>query len=182
MISLPGAATGALSRHPMHTNEHTNAATITRFYTAFAALDADRMSACYAADARFDDPAFSLQGQREVGGMWHMLCDATRGKGRQDWRLEFRDVRADDHSGHAHWEAHYRFSATRRLVHNIIEADFTFTPEGLIATHRDQFDFWRWTRQALGMGGWVLGWAPFFNSQVRRQTRAALTNYLADHP
>lgn len=34
-------------------------------------------------------------------------------------------------------------------------------------------------RQALGMGGWVLGWAPFFNKQVRVQTRAALEATLA---
>lgn len=66
------------------------------------------------------------------------------------------------HTGRAHWEAHYRFSVTKRVVHNIIEAEFTFMPEGLIATHKDTFDFWRWSRQALGLGGIVLGWIPFF--------------------
>lgn len=161
---------------------HPNEQTLNRFYSAFAALDADTMAACYAPDAKFQDPAFSLDNQREISGMWHMLCEAVRSKGREDWRLDWRDVRADAMSGQVHWEAHYRFSATRRQVHNIIEADFTFTPQGLIATHRDQFDFWRWSRQAIGLGGWVLGWAPFFNTQVRRQTRAALTKYLADKP
>lgn len=161
---------------------HPNEQTIARFYTAFAALDADTLAACYAEDATFDDPAFSLKGRREVSGMWHMLCDATRGKGRQDWRLDFSAVQADATSGHAHWEAHYRFSATKRLVHNIVEADFTFTSDGLIATHRDRFNFWHWSRQALGMGGWVLGWSPFFNKQVRRQTRVALDNYLIKKP
>ena len=161
---------------------HPNTQTLTRFYTAFAALDADTMAACYAEDATFDDPAFSLKGRREIGGMWHMLCAATLAKNRDDWRLEFREVRADDSSGHAHWEAHYRFSVSNRLVHNIIEADFTFTPDGLISSHTDRFDFWRWSRQALGYGGWVLGWAPFFQKQVRVQTRAALANYMAKHP
>lgn len=52
---------------------HPNAQTLTRFYTAFAALDADTMATCYAEDATFNDPAFSLQGQREISGMWHML-------------------------------------------------------------------------------------------------------------
>jgi len=28
----------------------------------------------------------------------------------------------------------------------------------------------------------VLGWAPFFNKQVRTQTRTALAKYLADKP
>jgi len=161
---------------------HPNAQTLTRFYTAFAELDADAMGSCYSLDATFDDPAFSLKGQHEIAGMWHMLCNAARGNGKQDWRLEFSNLRADDHTGQVHWEAHYAFSATKRQVHNLVEADFTFTPEGLIASHRDQFDFWRWSRQALGMGGYVLGWAAFFNKQVRRQTRAALDNYLAKNP
>ena len=158
---------------------HTNTDTLTRFYTAFANLDADAMSSCYSLDATFDDPAFSLAGQHEIAGMWHMLVDAARGHGKQDWRLDFNNVRADERTGHVHWEAHYRFSATKRQVHNIVEADFTFTPEGLIASHRDHFDLWRWSRQALGMGGWVLGWAPFFKKQMRQKTRAALTRYLA---
>jgi hypothetical protein len=161
---------------------HANEQTITRFYTAFAALDADTMASCYAADARFDDPAFSLTGLREVGGMWHMLCDATKSKGRQDWRLEFGEIHADAQRGRAHWEAHYRFSRTKRLVHNIIDAEFTFTPDGLIATHADRFDFWRWSRQALGLGGYVLGWAPFFRKQVRAQVRVALEKHLASKP
>ncbi|MDP2677748.1 MAG: nuclear transport factor 2 family protein [Rhodoferax sp.] len=162
----------------MNANEHT----LTRFYTAFAALDADTMASCYAANATFEDPAFSLKGRREISGMWHMLCAATLAKNREDWRLEFRDVRADHSSGHLHWEAHYRFSVSNRLVHNRIEADFTFTPDGLIASHTDRFDFWRWSRQALGLGGWVLGWAPFFQKQVRLQTHAALNKYLGSQP
>lgn len=161
---------------------NSNEETLSRFYSAFAALDADTMAACYAADATFDDPAFSLKGKRDIAGMWHMLCAATLAKNREKWRLEFGDVRADQRSGHVHWEAHYRFSVSNRPVHNIIEADFTFTPEGLIASHTDRFDFWRWSRQALGMGGWVLGWAPFFQKQVRLQTHAALLKHLAKQP
>ena len=158
----------------MHDNEHT----LTRFYTAFADLDSDTMRQCYAPDATFDDPAFSLRGVREVGGMWQMLCEATKGKGRTDWKLRFRDIQADASSGRAHWEAHYRFSASKRMVHNVIDAQFTFTPEGLIATHRDHFDFWRWSRQALGRPGFVLGWVPFFKNMVRRQAQATLQKYL----
>lgn len=161
---------------------HPNEQTLTRFYTAFAALDADTMAACYAEDATFTDPAFSLYDRRDISGMWHMLCAATQAKNRQDWRLEFSDVQADDSAGRAHWEAHYRFSVSGRLVHNIIEARFTFNPDGLIASHHDSFDFWRWSRQALGMGGWVLGWSGLFRKQVKAQTRAALDNYLAKHP
>ena len=72
----------------------TNAQTIERFYGAFAQLDAATMEACYAPDAVFDDEAFSLRGRREVGGMWRMLCEATKAKGADVWRLRHRDVRA----------------------------------------------------------------------------------------
>ena len=37
-----------------------NAATITKFYEAFARLDADTMAQCYAPDVTFDDEVFSL--------------------------------------------------------------------------------------------------------------------------
>ena len=41
----------------------------------------------------------------------------------------------------------------RRLVLNRIDGAFTFNPRGLIVTHRDRFDFWAWSRQALGTPG-----------------------------
>ena len=155
-----------------------NEQTLTRLYSAFAKLDADTMAKCYAEDATFDDPVFSLHGSDEVAGMWHMLCDAARNKGRQDWRLDFSEVRSDGTNGRAHWEARYRFSASKRLVHNVIDATFTFTPDGLIASHTDAFDFWHWSRQALGLGGFMLGWVPFFRKQVRVQAREALNKYI----
>ena len=61
---------------------HPNAQTLQRFYTAFAQLDHATMAACYAPHATFDDEAFSLRGHEQVTGMWHMLCEATRAKGR----------------------------------------------------------------------------------------------------
>jgi ketosteroid isomerase-like protein len=163
---------------------NTNEQTLTRFYTAFAALDADTMASCYAEDATFDDPAFSLKGQPEVAGMWRMLCNSTQAKGREDWRLEFRDVQADADAGtgRAHWEAHYRFSVTGRQVHNLVDAEFSFNPQGLIASHRDNFNFWRWSVQALGIPGFILGWTPWFQRQVRQQTRAKLAQFLAEKP
>lgn len=149
--------------------------TIETFYTAFARLDGAAMAACYAEDARFDDEAFSLAGRREIGGMWSMLCEAVKAKGRDVWRLDVSEV--TDKS--AHWEAHYRFSATGRMVHNIIEARFEFDAAGLITRHRDSFDFWRWARQALGAPGMLLGWSPFLRGKVRAQAASNLKKFLA---
>jgi len=153
--------------------------TLRRFYDAFARLDADTMAACYAPDARFDDEAFSLRGAREVGGMWKMLCRGTQAKGAAVWKLDYRDIEADAAAGKAHWDAHYLFSATGRIVDNAIDSRFTFTPEGLIASQRDRFDFWRWSRQALGAPGLLLGWSPMLKKKVRATAAANLQAFLA---
>lgn len=155
-----------------------NADLLTRFYTAFAALDADTMAACYAPDARFRDEVFELKGRDEVAAMWGMLCAATRAKGLDAWSLDFRGIVADERSGRVHWEAHYRFSATGRLVHNRIDGEFEFR-DGLIVAHRDRFDFWRWSRQALGMPGLLLGWSPMLRNKVRAQAAKNLAVFRA---
>ena len=154
-------------------------ATIERLYTAFAQLDADTMQRCYASDALFEDEVFKLVGQPEIGGMWRMLCEATKSKGRADWKLEFSQVSAQGGKGSAHWDAHYRFSATGRLVLNRIDAEFEFDANGLITRHRDRFDFWAWSRQALGVPGLVLGWTPLFRKKVREQATVNLKRFLA---
>jgi ketosteroid isomerase-like protein len=145
-----------------------NAELILRFYTAFQQRDAETMVACYAPDVRFSDPVFpDLVGDR-AKGMWRMLC--ARGK---DLKIEFRDVSADETSGRAHWEAWYTFSASGRPVHNVIDAEFRFG-DGLIVEHRDRFDLYRWSRQALGATGILLGWAPIVQGKIRRQASRAL--------
>lgn len=147
---------------------------LTRFYTAFQRKDAEGMVACYAPDVRFSDPVFpDLVGER-ARGMWRMLVG--RGK---DLRLEFRDITADERGGTAHWEAWYTFTSTGKPVHNIIDATFTFR-DGLIATHTDRFDLYRWTRQALGLKGTLLGWSPLVQGAVRKQADKALTKFLSE--
>lgn len=150
-------------------------ATIERFYAAFAQLDAATMQACYAPGAQFDDEAFSLQGAPQIGGMWRMLCETTKAKGMAHWKLETSHITARS----ANWEAHYLFSATGRLVHNKIDAEFEFDANGLITRHRDRFDFWSWSRQALGAPGWLLGWSPFLRNKVRATAAANLQRFLS---
>lgn len=158
---------------------HANQTTLENFYQAFSRLDADAMAACYAEAAQFEDEAFSLRGKDEVAGMWRMLCAATLAGNRADWALTWRDVQADASAGQAHWEARYRFSATRRLVHNLVDARFTFDADGRILTHHDRFNFWRWSWEALGVPGLMLGWSPWFRRQVRQRARANLDRFLA---
>lgn len=153
---------------------HANAQLLTDFYTAFARCDGDAMATAYAPDATFSDPAFPGLKGAECGGMWRMLTGQAK-----DLRVEFRDITADDATGSAHWEAWYTFSVTGRKVHNIIEAAFTFE-DGRIKTHVDTFDFYRWSRQALGFPGLLLGWSGFLRRKVQGQARKGLDRFLAD--
>lgn len=131
------------------------------------------MAACYHPNVVFNDSVFTdLRGKR-AGQMWQMLCE--RG---QDLRLEFKDVAADDTTGKAHWDAYYTFSRTGRKVHNSIDAAFRFQ-DGLIIEHRDTFNFWRWSSQALGTTGMLLGWTPFLQKKVQAQSMKTLDDYFA---
>lgn len=152
---------------------HPNAELITRFYEAFQRRDAAAMAACYHPDVEFTDEVFvDLRGER-AGGMWAMLCE--RGK---DLRIEFRDVKADDTTGSAHWDAWYTFSATGRSVVNHVDASFEFR-DGTIVRHRDRFDFHAWAGQALGVPGKLLGWTGFLRNKVQRQGAKGLDAFMA---
>lgn len=82
-------------------------------------------------------------------------------------------------TGRTLWDAHYLFSTTGHKVLNRIDARFTFTPEGLIATHHNSFNFWAWARQALGTTGLLLGWSPSLHNKVRKMADANLRRFLA---
>lgn len=148
-----------------------NLALITRFYEAFARLDAQAMVACYADDVVFSDPVFGeLRGQ-EAGDMWRMLTSRAKA-----FSVRFDDVRADERSGAAHWVATYLFSQTGRTVVNDIQARFVFR-DGKISEHRDHFDLWRWSRQALGAKGVLLGWTPLVQNAIKAQARKGLAAF-----
>ena len=136
------------------------ATTITKFYTAFQQKDYETMASLYHAEATFKDAAFDLKSGKEAGAMWKMLL--TAGK---DLRIEFSEVKAEGDHGSAHWDAWYTFSKTGRKVYNSIEAQFEFK-DGLIYRHMDHFSFWRWSRQSLGLVGWLLGWSGFLQNKV----------------
>lgn len=143
---------------------------IQSFYQALQKRDGDTMAACYHVDAEFEDEAFSLKGA-ECGDMWRMLC--LRGK---DLRVDYGQVKVQDSHGSAQWEAWYTFSATGRKVHNIIAAEFEFKDEKIFR-HRDRFNFWRWSSQALGPVGGLLGWLPMIRNKVRTQARKNLDTF-----
>ena len=152
-----------------------NAALISGFYQAFARQDAEAMAACYAPNVQFSDAVFIDLKGAEASDMWRMLCSRAA-----DFSLSFSAVEADEQRGTARWTARYTFSATGRRVVNEIRAEFVFK-DGLIVEHRDHFDLWRWSRQALGLKGLLLGWLPSVQAAIRRQARHGLDIFQARH-
>jgi ketosteroid isomerase-like protein len=133
---------------------------IERFYAAFGRCDGAAMSACYAPDAHFRDPAFGDLEGAEIGAMWRMLTGRAT-----DLKIELHEHEADEGTGSAHWIARYTFSTGRPVV-NDIQAKFRFA-DGLIADHVDDFDFRRWARQALGPTGNLVALLPPLRAKAR---------------
>lgn len=149
---------------------------IERFYTAFQQGDWATMAACYHPDATFSDPAFPNLQRKQPAAMWRMLLE-----GATSLKLTFSDVSGGNGRGEAKWIAIYPFSQTGRQVENHIAASFEFK-DGLIIRHRDAFDFWAWTRMALGPVGYLLGWSPLLQNKVRKMAGQRLVRFIEKHP
>lgn len=148
---------------------------IRRFYAAFAERDGAAMEACYAPDVRFSDPVFPDLKGPEAGAMWRMLTGQA-----EDLEIELAEHAAEGDTGSARWIARYTFTRSGRPVVNDVRASFRFGPDGLIREHTDDFNFYRWARQALGLSGLLLGWTPIVKGGVRKQARASLDAFIAE--
>ena len=101
-----------------------------------------------------------------------MLCVSAQGL-----EITVSGIRADEHTGAAHWEARYTFSQTGRKIHNKIDAAFQFA-NGKIIAHRDTFDLWRWARMALGVKGILFGWLPSLQAKIRSEANKRLELFM----
>lgn len=146
---------------------------IENFYRAFDNLDAESMIDCYHKDIKFEDPAFGVLKGEKVKNMWRMLCHSQKGK---DFKVKASNIVYNNMKGTADWEAYYTFSKTGRKVHNVINAEFEFK-DGKIINHFDQFDLYKWSKQALGSKGLLLGWTTFFKKKLNTQTNKLLSEF-----
>lgn len=148
--------------------------TITNFYTAFANNDFKSMSLCYIANAQFRDPVFGTLTGDQVSMMWKMLLEKSNG----NLKVIFSDCQANEFMGSALWQATYLFSKTNRMVVNNVATHFQFR-DGLIIKHVDEFDLYKWSKQAFGIKGFLLGWTGFFQRKIQQQAQESLHRYIA---
>ncbi len=153
--------------------ETSNQQLITKFYTCFQKKDYKGMQECYADTATFSDEVFVNLNPEQVKAMWEMLC--IRGT---DLTLDFKNVKAQGNQASAEWEAHYTFSASKRKVVNNVKANFVIE-NGKVVKHTDVFDFYKWSKQALGFPGALLGWTSFFKNAVRKGAMKSLNDFMS---
>jgi len=150
-----------------------NAQVIQRFYSAFQKLDYATMQSCYSDDIIFNDPAFGILEGPEAKAMWEMLC-----KNAKNFSLSFSNIQLlDEEYATCDWVANYTFSKTGRKVANKIKAHMRLQ-DGMIIEHTDQFDIWKWSRQALGLPGILLGWSGYLKNKIRSNARKSLGKFM----
>ena len=146
---------------------------IKKFYTALQQLNANAMNSCYSADIAFYDPMFELLRGDEVRAMWEMLCANAK-----DFSLVFDSI-TDLEDGYytCNWKASYTFSRTRRKVINNGKAHMKIE-NGFITEHSDAWSLHKWSEQAIGLPGKLLGWMGMFRRNLKNNARRSLLNYM----
>lgn len=146
---------------------------IHKFYTSFTKGDSKGMVDCYHPEIVFKDPVFgTLKGERAVK-MWEMLLSQKK----NSTTIGFENIHASTKEGGANWVAEYVYGPKKRNVRNEVSAHFKFK-DGKIIEHTDTFDLWKWTQQALGPAGYLLGWTGFMKRKIQKTTTTNLDSYI----
>lgn len=149
-----------------------NEQTITDFYTALESNNDKVVCKYYHRDIVFRDPVFGRLIGSDVCQMWKMLMYKSNG----NLKVELTEVKADNYTGKALWKATYHFGKNNNKVENIIQSEFRFK-DGLIIKHTDDFDIWKWSKQALGIPGVLLGWTGYMHKKIQEKALLALKKF-----
>ena len=150
-------------------------AIVKKFYEAFSIKDVETMVAFYDRSIIFEDPAFGKLHGEQAKNMWRMLLHSQKEK---SFKVVASKIRENSNEGTAYWEASYNFGKQKRKVHNRIEASFIIK-NGKIIKHTDSFDLYKWSRQAFGITGTLIGWTPYFKKKLRTQILQRLASFEA---
>ena len=146
---------------------------VEKFYTSFSNGNVKEMTNCYHKDITFQDPAFGiLKGNRAVK-MWEMLLSRST----ESIKISFDNIQTSLEKGTSNWTAEYVFGAKNRKVSNLVRANFRFK-DGKIIEHIDTFDLWKWSQQALGISGYLIGWTPFMKKKIQKTTKKQLDSFI----
>ncbi|GAB5557381.1 MAG: nuclear transport factor 2 family protein [Schleiferiaceae bacterium] len=146
---------------------------IKTFYTALSESDLDTLRSCYAENVTFEDPAFGELKGAEVMDMWTFLLS----RGGENLKVQFEIFEESEQSARGQWIAKYPFGPKKRPVTNVISSHFEIQ-DGKITKHVDHFSLWKWSSQALGLPGLLMGWSSWFGKKLRTRFRTTLRKTL----
>lgn len=150
-----------------------NTELIKKFYTAFSKGNSKEMTECYHKDVVFKDPVFGEISGERANKMWEMLMSQKN----ESTTVSFDNINSSEDIGSANWVAKYVYGDKQRKVTNEVSAQFKFK-DGKIIEHVDTFDLWKWTKQALGAPGYLLGWTPFMKNKIQKTINGKLDEYI----
>lgn len=143
----------------------------TRFYEAFMVRDYYTMGLLYANHATFSDPVFPRLTAQGARLMWQMLLSEA-----EDLAIDVNVVEDTADRARVDWVARYTFTPTKRMVVNHVHTEMVLAA-GKIVQQVDRFSFWRWSGQALGWRGWLLGGTPLVRDKVRAKAAKSLKEF-----
>jgi len=143
----------------------------TRFYEAFMVRDFYTMGLLYANHATFSDPVFPRLTAQGARLMWQMLLSEA-----EDLEVGVKILEDSADRARVDWTARYTFTPTKRVVVNRVHTKMVLAA-GKIVQQVDDFSFWRWSGQALGWKGWLLGFTPLVRDKVQHQAAKSLKEF-----
>ena len=143
------------------------------FYAAFSNHNSSEMIKLYHDDVIFTDPAFGMLKGDRAKKMWEMLLANSK----SELKIQYEILDTSNEHATVSWTAKYIFGPQRRLVENHVTARLKIK-QGKIVEHHDTFNMWKWSSQALGLSGRLLGWTGFMKKKVQLKTNRALDKYM----
>ncbi|MDR5591019.1 nuclear transport factor 2 family protein [Christiangramia sp. SM2212] len=151
-----------------------NTELIQQFYQSFARADAEGMITAYHENVVFKDPAFGKLEKERARSMWRMLLSRNN-----EIHITHKILETSGNTAKVAWTAIYNYGPKKRKVVNHVTAHLVFQ-DAKIIKHTDKFNLWNWSRQALGLSGFLLGWTPFMKKKIQQKTNSLLHKFMED--
>jgi hypothetical protein len=143
--------------------------TVEQLFKAAQARDPDAILLAYAEEALIDHPLLGSLSRADYAAALTAFLQET-----PDYELTFQINHAGIDHAEAEWTLSYVFHATGRSI--VTKGETAFRLSGLRIIHqRDDFDRRDWSRQALGLSGFVLSFVPGWRAFLERELRRSLS-------
>lgn len=144
----------------------TASAVVNRFFESYQRSDWQSMARCYHDKASFSDPIYPDLREENIVYLWF-----SRLSKHQSIDLQYRVVFADERKAQVEWTAISPFNGKAVKIEGL--STFALWDETIVR-HVDEFSFVKWSRQAQGLKGWLLGGSRFYQARVQRSARSQL--------